>query len=168
MKRFFAMLLVCAMLLTSVSFAVAEGKQSLTVWIPVYQFGDGISDQDFWDGVFDPFEEENNCEVTVVIQPWSDYNTTIFTGLLNDEGPDVVYVTDNYDLVKNDLLLGLDSYLTPEQIDNYVLWEIAPENADGEKVIVPMDDGVAIGYYNTDILAEAGIDAFPEDWDAFV
>ena len=168
MKRFFAMLLVCALILTSMSFAVAEGKKSLTVWIPVYQFGDGISDQDFWDGVFDPFEEENNCEVTVVIQPWSDYNTTIFTGLLNDEGPDVVYVTDNYDLVKNDLLLGLYSYLTPEQIDNYVLWEIAPENADGEKVIVPMDDGVAIGYYNKDILAEAGIEAFPEDWDAFV
>ena len=171
MKRFFAMLLVCAMLLTSMSFAVAEGKQSLTVWIPQYQFSkaeDAISDQDFWDGVFDAFEAENNCEVTVVIQSWSDYNTTIFTGLQNDDGPDVVYVTDNYDLVQADLLLGLDAYLTDEQKDNYILWNIAPENADGEKVIVPMDNGVAIGYCNKDIMAEAGIEAFPEDWDAFI
>ena len=171
MKKLFTMLLVCALLITSMSFAAAEGKTSLTVWIPQYQFSkdeNAISDQDFWDGVFDAFEAENDCEVNVVILSWSDYNTTIYTGLLNNDGPDVVYVTDNYDLVQADLLLGLDSYLTAEQIDNYVLWDIAPENAKGEKVIVPMDDGVAIGYYNTDILAEAGIDAFPEDWDAFV
>ena len=171
MKRFLAILLACVLLASCMSFAVADEKQSLTVWIPQYQFSkaeDAISDQDFWDGVFDAFEEENNCEVTVVILPWGDYNTTIFTGLQNNDGPDVVYVTDNYDLVKDNLLLGLDSYLTEEQMSNYVLWNIAPENADGEKVIVPMDNGVAIGYYNKDILAEAGIDEFPEDWDAFI
>ncbi|MBR5109263.1 MAG: extracellular solute-binding protein [Clostridia bacterium] len=168
MKRFLALLLVCALTLSCVSFALADEKKTLTVWIPQYQFGDGISDQDFWDGVFDPFEEENNCEVKVEILSWSDYNTTIYTGLLNNDGPDVVYVTDNYDLVKAGLLLGLDSYLTQEQMDNYLLWALGPVDANGEHVIVPMDDGVAMGFYNKDILAEAGIDAFPEDWDAFI
>ena len=168
MKRFVALLLTCALLISCMSIALADEKKTLTVWIPQYQFGDGISDQDFWDGVFDPFEEENNCEVKVEILSWSDYNTTIYTGLLNNDGPDVVYVTDNYDLVKAGLLLGLDSYLTDEQKDNYLLWSTGPVDANGEHVIVPMDDGVAIGYYNTDILAEAGIEAFPEDWDAFV
>ena len=28
----------------------------LTVWVPVYQFGDGISDADFWNEKFDSFE----------------------------------------------------------------------------------------------------------------
>ena len=60
MKRFLAVLLACALLLSCVSLAAADEKKTLTVWIPQYQFGDGISDQDFWDGVFDPFEEENN------------------------------------------------------------------------------------------------------------
>ena len=124
MKRFLAVLLACALLLSCVSLAAADEKKTLTVWIPQYQFGDGISDQDFWDGVFDPFEEENNCEVKVEILSWSDYNTTIYTGLLNNDGPDVVYVTDNYDLVKAGLLLGLDSYLTQEQKDNYLLWTL--------------------------------------------
>ena len=168
MKRILAILLTCALLLGCVSLAAAEDKKTLTVWIPQYQFGDGISDQDFWDGVFDPFEAENNCEVKVEILSWSDYNTTIYTGLLNNDGPDVVYVTDNYDLVKANLLLGLDSFLTEEQKDNYLLWSTGPVNAEGEHVIVPMDDGVAMGFYNTDILAAAGIETFPEEWDAFL
>ena len=131
MKRILATLLACALLLSCVSLAVADEKKTLTVWIPQYQFGDGISDQDFWDGVFDPFEAENNCEVKVEILPWGDYNTTIYTGLLNNDGPDVVYVTDNYDLVKAGLLLGLDSYLTEEQKDNYLLW--APSLVDAQE-----------------------------------
>ena len=168
MKRFVALLLTCALLAACFGVALADDKKTLTVWIPQYQFGDGISDQDFWDGVFDPFEEENNCEVKVEILSWSDYNTTIYTGLLNNDGPDVVYVTDNYDLIKAGLLLGLENYLTEEQKDNYLLWSTGPVDANGEHVIVPMDDGVAIGYYNPDILAAAGIEAMPEDWDAFV
>ncbi|MBR6029061.1 MAG: extracellular solute-binding protein [Clostridia bacterium] len=171
MKRILAVLLVMALLMSCVSLAVAEEKKSLTVWIPQYQFSkaeDAISDQDFWDGVFDKFEEENNCEVKVEIVGWGVYGDTFFTSLLNEDGPDVVYVTDNYDLVKRDLLLGLDPYLTDEQKDNYILWSTAPENAAGEKVIVPMDDGVAIGYVNTDILAEAGYDELPLEWDAFI
>ena len=168
MKRFVALLLTCALLAACFGVALADDKKTLTVWIPQYQFGDGISDQDFWDGVFDPFEEENNCEVKVEILSWSDYNTTIYTGLLNNDGPDVVYVTDNYDLVQAGLLLGLENYLTQEQKDNYLLWTTGPVDANGEHVIVPMDDGVAIGYYNKDILAQAGIEAMPEEWDAFI
>ena len=171
MKRIISILLATALLLSCVSLAAAEEKKSLTVWIPQYQFSkaeDAISDQDFWDGVFDAFEEENNCEVKVEILSWSDYNTTIYTGLLNEDGPDVVYVTDNYDLVKADLLLGLDDYLTEAEKDNYLLWSIGPVNAEGKHVIAPMDDGAAMGFVNKDILAEAGIDTFPEAWDDFL
>ena len=171
MKKVIALLLAAALLLGCVPFALAEAPQTLTVWIPQYQFSkdeNAISDQAFWDGVFDKFEAENNCEVKVEIVGWGVYGDTFFTSLLNEDGPDVVYVTDNYDLVKRDLLLGLDPYLTDEQKDNYLLWNTAPENAAGEKVILPMDDGVAIGYVNTDILAEAGLDELPLEWDAFI
>ena len=172
MKRFLSALLVCALLLSCASLALAEGeKKTLTVWIPQYQFSkdeNAISDQDFWDGVFDKFEEENNCTVKVEIVGWGIYGDTFFTSLLNEDGPDVVYVTDNYDLVKRDLLLGLDSYLTDEQKDNILLWNTAPENAAGEKVIVPMDDGVAIGYVNKSLVAEAGLSELPLEWDAFI
>ena len=170
MKKFIALMLSVMLVLSCVSLAVAEDKKTLTVWIPQYQFSkaeDAISDQDFWDSVFDPFEEENNCQVNVTILSWSDYNTTIYTGLNNIDGPDVVYVTDNYDLIKENLLLGLEDYLTPEEMDNYTLWSIGPVNAEGKHVIVPMDDGVSIGYFNKTILAEAGIEPDPSAWDSY-
>ncbi len=171
MKRFLSVLLCATLLCSCLSIALAEDKQTLTVWIPQYQFSkaeDAISDQDFWDGVFDAFEAENNCEVKVEIIGWGVYGDTFFTSLLNEDGPDVVYVTDNYDLVKRDLLLGLDPYLTDEQKDNVLLWNLAPENAAGEKVIVPMDDGVAIGYVNKALVREAGLEELPLEWDAFI
>lgn len=61
----------------------------------------------------------------------ADYNTTIYTGLLNNDGPDVVYVTDTYDLVSNGLLLKLDDKLTQEQKDNFLKWEDGAKDKDG-------------------------------------
>ena len=37
----------------------------LTLWLPIYQFGDGISDEDFWTEKLDTFEAENNCVVNL-------------------------------------------------------------------------------------------------------
>ena len=107
MKKILALALTALVLLSICSLSVADEKKTLTVWVPQYQFSkaeDAVSDADFWNGWFDAFEAENNCEVNVEILPWSDYNTTIYTGLLNNDGPDVVYVTDTYDLVSNGLL----------------------------------------------------------------
>ncbi len=171
MKRFLAIFVACVLLLSVASMAVAEEKKTLTIWIPQYQFSkaeDAISDIDFWNGQFDAFRAENNCEVNIEILPWGDYNTTIYTGLLNNDGPDVVYVTDTYDLVTNDLLLGLEPYMTAEQIDNYMLWDNAPINAAGEHCTIPMNDGAVLMFYNKDILAEAGIETIPETWDDFI
>lgn len=170
MKRTLSIVLALVMLLCSFAvFAGAEAGQTLTVWIPQYQFKEGgTPDIDFWNAQFEDFRKEYNCTVNVEILPWGDYNTTIYTGLLNNDGPDVVYVTDTYDLVTNDLLLGLDSYLTAEEIDNYMLWDNAPLNADGEHCTVPMNDGAVIMLYNKDILAEAGIETVPETWDEFI
>ena len=73
----------------------------LTLWLPIYQFGDGISDADFWNEKLDAFEAEHNCTVNLEILSWSDYATVIYTGMLSGagEGPDVVYVTETYDLI---------------------------------------------------------------------
>ena len=67
MKKILALVLAAILLLSCCSFAAAEEKESLTVWIPQYQFGDGISDIDFWNAQFVDFCAENNCEVKVEI-----------------------------------------------------------------------------------------------------
>lgn len=173
MKKFLSLVLAMLMVLSLSTFAAAEETTTLTFWVPQYQFSKdetAISDIDFWNAQFDAFEEANNCVVNVEILPWADYNTTIYTGLLNNDGPDIVYVTDTYDLVSNNLLLGLDSYLTEAEIDNYLMWGNSPVNAEGEHCTIPMNGGAVLLFYNKDILAEAGVEE-PNGtwtWDEFI
>ena len=141
----------------------------LTVWLPIYQFGDGISDADFWNGKFDAFEEENNCTINLEILSWTAYATQIYTGLLSDEGPDVVYVTETYDLIDAGLLAPLDEYLTDEDYEKYLYLEQGAYNSDGQLCTFPMMAGnPCVVFYNMDMLEAAGITELPTTWDEFM
>ena len=141
----------------------------LTVWLPIYQFGDGISDADFWNGKFDAFEEENNCTINLEILSWTDYATQIYTGLLSDEGPDVVYVTETYDLIDAGLLAPLDEYPTDEDYEKYLYLEQGAYNSDGQLCTFPMMAGnPCVVFYNMDMLEAAGITELPTTWDEFM
>ena len=147
---------------------VSGDPVELSVWVPVYQFGDGISDEDFWNEKFDAFEAEHNCVVNVEIQTWSDYATNIYTGLL-DEGPDVVYVTETYDLIDAGLLDPLDEYLTEEDFEKYVYLDQGAYNSEGQLCTFPMMAGnPCVIFYNMDMLEAAGITELPSTWDEFM
>lgn len=140
----------------------------LTVWLPVYQFGDGISDEDFWNEKFDAFEAENNCTIKVEIQGWTDYATNIYTGLLSAEGPDVVYVTEYYDIITSELIVPLDAYLTEEDYDLYLYLTQGAYNSNGELCTFPMMPGnPCVMYFNMDMLEAAGVTELPTTWDEF-
>ena len=140
----------------------------LTVWLPVYQFGDGISDGDFWNEKFDAFEAENNCTIKVEIQGWTDYATNIYTGLLSAEGPDVVYVTEYYDIITSELIVPLDAYLTEEDYDLYLYLTQGAYNSNGELCTFPMMPGnPCVMYFNMDMLEAAGVTELPTTWDEF-
>ena len=148
---------------------VSGDPVELSVWVPVYQFGDGISDEDFWNEKFDAFEAEHNCVVNVEIQTWSDYATNIYTGLLSDEGPDVVYVTETYDLIDAGLLDPLDEYLTEEDFEKYVYLDQGAYNSEGQLCTFPMMAGnPCVIFYNMDMLEAAGITELPSTWDEFM
>ncbi len=148
---------------------VSGDPVELSVWVPVYQFGDGISDEDFWNEKFDAFEAEHNCVVNVEIQTWSDYATNIYTGLLSDEGPDVVYVTETYDLIDAGLLAPLDEYLTDEDFEKYVYLDQGAYNSEGQLCTFPMMAGnPCVIFYNMDMLEAAGITELPSTWDEFM
>lgn len=148
---------------------VSGDPVELSVWVPVYQFGDGISDEDFWNDKFDAFEAEHNCVVNVEIQTWSDYATNIYTGLLSDEGPDVVYVTETYDLIDAGLLAPLDEYLTEEDFEKYVYLDQGAYNSEGQLCTFPMMAGnPCVIFYNMDMLEAAGITELPSTWDEFM
>lgn len=142
----------------------------LTLWLPIYQFGDGISDEEFWNAKLDAFEAENNCTVNLEILSWSDYATVIYTGMLSGagEGPDVVYVTETYDLINAGLLAPLDEYITDEDREKYVFLDQGAYNSDGQLCTWPMMAGnPCVIYYNMDMLEAAGITELPTTWDEF-
>ena len=154
----------CIVLNTSGGNAATE----LTVWLPVYQFGDGISDEDFWNEKFDAFEAENNCTIKVEIQGWTDYATNIYTGLLSAEGPDVVYVTEYYDIITSELIVPLDAYLTEEDYDLYLYLTQGAYNSNGALCTFPMMPGnPCVMYFNMDMLEAAGVTELPTTWDEF-
>lgn len=145
--------------------ASGEPKE-LTFWMPVYQFGDGPSDEEFWTEKLDAFEAEHNCTVNLEILSWTDYVTTIYTGLLSGDGPDVVYTTEVYDLIDAGLLAPLDEYFTEEEKENYIYLEQAAYNEEGQLCTLPMMVGNAcVMYFNMDILEAAGITELPTTWD---
>ena len=167
MKKYLALALALAMLLGCMSFAAADDKPTLTVWIPVYQFGDGPDDQTFWDEHLADFAAENNCNIVVEIKPWTDYYTAAYTAMAGTDGPDVVY-GPTYDFMANGLLLPLNDYFTAEEIDNYLYWNTGLQMG-GQQYCVPMMVGNArVMFYNMDILKAAGIEKIPETWDEFI
>ena len=160
--------MLCLGMLAGCSSSTSEDTE-LTVWIPVYQFGDGISDEDFWNEKFDAFEEEYGVTINVEILSWTDYATQIYTGLLSDEGPDVVYITEPYDLIEAGLLAPLDEYLTDEDYELYVYLEQGYYNSDGNLMTFPMMAGnPCVVFYNMDLLEGAGITELPTTWEEFM
>ena len=167
MKRTLAILLACMMLFSCLSIAAAEDKPTLTVWIPVYQFGDGPDDLTFWNEHLADFAAANNCEIIVEIKPWTDYYTAAYTALAGTDGPDVVY-GPTYDFMANNLLLPLNDYFTEEEIDNYLYWNTGLQMG-GKQYCVPMMVGNArVMFYNMDILKASGITELPATWDDFI
>lgn len=172
MKKLTTVLLVLLLSLSAIFAAgskeSAGGTKELVVWVPTYQFGDGPSDQEFWDGKFDAFEAEHDVHITTEILSWTDYVTKIYTGLVTGDGPDVVYVTEVYDLIDAGLLLPLDPYFTEEEKDNYLFISQGAYNEDGQLCTLPMMYGNAcVMYFNMDMLNAAGITELPTTWDEF-
>ena len=167
MKRILAILMACMLVLSCVSFAAADEKPTLTVWIPVYQFGEGPDDLTFWTEHLADFAEKNNCDIVIEIKGWGNYYDGAYTAMAGEGGPDVVY-GPRYDFMSNGLLLPLNDYFTDEEIDNYLYWNTGLQ-MNGQQYCVPMMVGNArVMFYNMDILKKSGYTELPATWDEFI
>jgi multiple sugar transport system substrate-binding protein len=148
--------------------AAADSKEELTFWFPPFAGGEGqVSDQTFWEEMFVPFEEENNCEVTVGIVPWEGYEEKYLSGAASPDGPDVGYMYTEmmYEYIAEmNALTDIDGYFTEEEKDNYLYYNLG--NVLGGQYALPVIVGnPSILVANMDILNAAGIDAVPTTWD---
>ena len=167
MKRTLSVLLAIVLLLSCASIAVADDKPTITVWMPVYQFGTGPDDLTFWNEHLADFAAANNCNIVVEIKPWTDYYTVAYTAMAGSDGPDVVY-GPTFDFVNNGLCLALDDYFTDAEKANQLYWTSGIA-MDGKMYTTPMMVGNAVTtFFNMDILNAAGISEMPTTWDDFI
>ena len=121
MKRTLTLLLALVLLFACACFASADEKPTITVWIPVYQFGSGPDDLTFWNEHLADFAAANNCNIVVEIKPWTDYYTVAYTAMAGTDGPDVVY-GPTFDFVNNGRCLPLAECYTEEENANHRYW----------------------------------------------
>ena len=104
--------------------AAAADKEELTFWFPPFAGADGeMSDQAFWEEIFAPFEEENNCEITDGITPWEGYEEKYLSGVVSPDGPDVGYMYTEmmYEYIAEmNALVDIDEYFSEEEKENYL------------------------------------------------
>jgi len=148
----------------------ANGKEKITFWFPTFSAVDAeIGDQEFWEGQMEAFEKENNCEVSVEIIPWDNYEEKYLTGTTSDDGPDVgyMYMEMFYDYIEQGTLTDIDEYFTDEEKENYLYYDLG-NILEGQYALPVVVGNPRILVANMDILKEAGVEKVPSNWDELV
>ncbi len=111
---------------------------------------------------------------------YQELNQAVRASLAGGGAPDIsmAYENDTLEYVANDVIVPLDAYLESEQygvpeeaMDDLVDGVLARQQVDaynGSTLSWPHGNSSMGMYYNSDLFAEAGIDAPPTDWDEFL
>lgn len=143
-------------------------KTELLLWMPPFGTEDTL-DKEMWKKVLAPFEKENNCNVTVEVIPWSNYEEKYLTAISSGAGPDLgyMYMEMMNDYIDMGALEPFDSYLTDKEKDNF--YYLDKGVIDGKQYALPIVVGNArILCYNKKLLEQAGVEKAPETWDEFL
>lgn len=136
---------------------IADG--SLSMW-SLFTGGDG----EWFKEIADAYNgsEEAKMPVQVVTLVWADYYTKLQTAVATGNGPDigVSHVSKLYELADTGVVEPITDYLEELDIDlsqYFSQTSIDSVTFDDEIYAIPLDTHSEIMYYNTDLLADAGI-----------
>lgn len=136
---------------------IADG--SLSMW-SLFTGGDGT----YFKAIADAYNEsdDTNMPVQVVTLVWDDYYTKLQTAVATGNGPDigVSHVSKLYEFAETGVVEPITEYLDELGInltDYFSQASIDSVTFDDEVYAIPLDTHSEIFYYNTDVLAEAGI-----------
>lgn len=123
--------------------------------------------------VVEKFNQENmnKIKVNVDINPdWPALQQKVKTMIAAGQTPDIF----NYNFNPNDLsrqqsgrLLDLNPYMDDAWKSRFTEQDLQAMTVDGELTSIPFEKAGILFYYNKDLFAKAGIEAFPTTWDEF-
>ncbi len=142
-------------------------KKDLTLWMPPFGTEESL-DKEVWGKILEPFEKENNVNVSIEIVPWSNYEEKYLTGISSGQGPDVgyMYMEMINDYIESESITPFDEYLTEEEKENFFYLDKGV--IEGKQYAMPIVVGSArVMFYNKALLEEAGVSEVPENWEEF-
>lgn len=168
MKKALACFLMIT-LLVSICLTAGAEKETLKVWMPPFGGSASTLDKEFWEKTFVKFGEEHNCDVTVEIIPWSNYEDKYLTAFAGGTGPDVGYMSMEMvsSFIEMDAITKMDDYITDADRANFMYLNLG--NIQGGQYMFPFIVGnPRVLYCNMDLLKAAGIETVPATWDEFI
>lgn len=141
----------------------AEGEK-VTLDVIISQYGNYT--QEWWTEFEAAFEEANaDIDLNIEIVSWNDIYSVVNTRISSNEQPDILNISGFADYVADDLLMPAEDYVSDAVKADIIpsFWE---SNAmdDGVVWALPILASCRALFVNTDILAEAGVEA-PKTWD---
>lgn len=139
--------------------AVEVDENKLVFW-SLFTGGDGK----FMDRIIEDYNSKSPTkEVQSIMLVWDDYYTKLQTAVAADKGPDIgiSHASKLAELVDQGVVEPIDGYLDELGIDLTAMYS---QNAldsvtfDGQIYAIPLDTHAEVLWYNTDILAEAGVE----------
>ncbi|MBB3929390.1 multiple sugar transport system substrate-binding protein [Kaistia hirudinis] len=109
-------------------------------------------------------------EVKIEVIQWDNLQQRLTTDIAGGTAPDISMIGTRWllDYVKNDIAEPMDSYITPEFKAGFIDAFLAPSTLDGKLYGLPIAASARAMYYNKDLLAKAGVNEPPANWDGVV
>ena len=124
--------------------------------------------------LLEAFNAENEGEIKVLLEPnpsTDGYRSKINTQLASGQAPDIfVFNPDpsTFQYYDSDILLDFTEDMTGEWRDAFVESYLNDSTKNGALKTVPYEIGITPIWYNSDLMAQAGVSNFPETWDEFM
>ncbi|MBR3873542.1 MAG: extracellular solute-binding protein [Clostridia bacterium] len=166
MKKFLAFLLTLMMLISGMSFALAE---DITLDVIIAQYGPNTNDWFLGTGMngtnfVDKFEAENpGVKLNLEVVSWNDISTVVSTRISNGTQPDILNIDLFANYANEGLLLPVSDYCPEDLFADFFPSFIEESVIDGTVWAVPDLASARAMFYNVDMFEEVGIEV-PETW----
>lgn len=158
MKKFFAILLSCIMMLSILPAQAEDGRIEIEFW-NLFGGNDGA----YMAAMVEKFNaEQDKYYINMITQDFSSYYIKLKASVMGNEAPDLCISHDDYvwGLVKEGILNPMDEAAAAQGVD--IIWDNYIEKLnmlryDGKVYCVPLDGVLRILHYNKDICAAAGL-----------
>ncbi len=145
-------------------FAAAAGQTELRV---IYAFYSDAT-AGILKTLIDKFETANpGVKVSAEEIGWDNLQQRLTTDISGGTNPDVAVIATRWilDYAQGSIAEPLDGYITPDYRAGFFDSLIGPSSVGGKLYGLPFDASTRALYYNTDMLAAAGVAAPPATWD---